>query len=69
MKLSTHLESTVACKIYKMLPCRNEILHAVLAKYKKMGLNLRLGKMPLFTVLSFRTPKSVENLKIISINS
>ena len=24
--------------------------------------------MPLFTVLSFRTPKSVENLKIISTN-
>ena len=30
MKLSTHPESTVARKIYKILPCRNEILHAVL---------------------------------------
>ena len=30
MKLSTHPESTVAHKIYKILPCRNEILHAVL---------------------------------------
>ena len=40
-----------------------------LAKYKKRVSNLRRGKMPLFTVLSFRTPKSVENLKIIWINS
>ena len=30
MKLSTRPESTVACNIYKILPCRNEILHAVL---------------------------------------
>ena len=30
MKLSTHPESTVACNIYKILPCSNEILHAVL---------------------------------------
>ena len=30
MKLSTHPESTVARKIYKILPCRNEILHTVL---------------------------------------
>ena len=30
MKLSTHPESTVARKIDKILPCRNEILHAVL---------------------------------------
>ena len=37
MKLSTHPESTVARKIYKILLCRNEILHAVLAKYKKTG--------------------------------
>ena len=36
------------------------------AKYKKTGLNLRRGKMPLFTVLSFRTPKSAENLNIFS---
>ena len=65
MKLNTHPESTVACNIYKISPCRNEILHAVLAKYKKRVSNLRRGKMPLFTVLSFRTPKSVDNLKII----
>ena len=30
MKLSTHPESTVARKIYRILPCRNEILHTVL---------------------------------------
>ena len=30
MKLSTHPESTDAHKVYKILPCRNEILHAVL---------------------------------------
>ena len=30
MKLGTHPESTVASKIYKILPCRNEILHVVL---------------------------------------
>ena len=30
MKLSTHPESTVARKIYKILPCHNEILHTVL---------------------------------------
>ena len=29
-KKGTHPESTVACKIYKILPCLNEILHAVL---------------------------------------
>ena len=40
-----------------------------LAKYKKRVSNLWRWKMPLFTVLSFRTPKSVENLKIIWINS
>ena len=39
------------------------------AKYKKRVSNLRRGKMPLFTVLSFRTSKSAENLKIISTNS
>ena len=39
------------------------------AKYKKQVSNLRRGKMPLFTVLSFHTPKSAENLKIISVNS
>ena len=38
-------------------------------KYKKRVSNLRRGKMPLFTALSFRTPKSAENLKIFSINS
>ena len=66
MKLSTHPESTVACNIYKISPCRNEILHAVLDQVlKKRVSNLRRGKMPLFTVLSFRTPKSVDNLKII----
>ena len=31
MKLSTHPESAVACKIYKILPCHNEIFHAVLS--------------------------------------
>ena len=46
-----------------------KFLTLYLAKYKKWVSNLRRGKMPLFTVLSFRTPKSVENLKIISINS
>ena len=30
MKLGTHPESTVARMIYKILPCRNEILHVVL---------------------------------------
>ena len=30
MKLSTHPESTFARNIYKILPCRNESLHAVL---------------------------------------
>ena len=39
------------------------------AKYKKQVSNLRRRKMPLFTVLSFRIPKSAENLKIISTNS
>ena len=39
------------------------------AKYKKRVSNLRCGKMPLFTVLSFCTPKSAENLKIIATNS
>ena len=39
------------------------------AKYKKQVSNLRCRKMPLFTVLSFRTPKSAENLEIISTNS
>ena len=69
MKLSTHPEPTVARNIYKILPCRNEILHTVLDKLKKQVSNLQRGKMPLFTVLSFRTPKSAENLKIISTNS
>ncbi len=55
MKLSTHPESTVARKIYKFLPCCNEILQAVPAKYKKQVSNLWRGKMPLFTVLSFLT--------------
>ena len=32
MKLSTHPESTVARKIYKILPCRNKILQAVLGE-------------------------------------
>ena len=30
MKLSTYPESTVERKVYKILPCGNEILHAVL---------------------------------------
>ena len=38
-------------------------------KYKKQFSNLQCGKMPLFTVLSFQTPKLAENLKIFSINS
>ena len=38
-------------------------------KHKKRVSNLRHGKMPPFTVLSFCTPKSAEKLKIISINS
>ena len=35
MKLNTHPESTVACNIYKILPCHNNILHAVLGEVKK----------------------------------
>ena len=37
VKLSTHPESTVARNIYKILPCRNEILHAVLDQVLKTG--------------------------------
>ena len=33
------------------------------AKYKKQVSNLQRGRIPLFTVLSFRTPRSAENLK------
>ena len=66
MKLSTHPESTVARKIYKMLTCRNMCM---LLRIKKRVSNFRRRKMPLFIVLSFHTQKLAENLKIITINS
>ena len=37
MKLSTHPESTVARKIYKILPCRMKFFTLYSAKYKKTG--------------------------------
>ena len=37
MTSSTQPESTVAHKIYKILPCHNKILHAVYKYIKKMG--------------------------------
>ena len=57
-----HVRFTSYCLVIKFF-----MLYS--AKYKKRVSNLRRRKVPLFTVLSFCTPKLVENLKLFSINS
>ena len=56
MKLSTHPKSTVAHMIYNILPCGNKnSSRGTRLSIKKLFSNLRHGKMPIFTVLSFHT--------------
>ena len=57
-----HVRFTTYCIVIKCITLYS-------AKYKKKFSNLRHGKMPLFTVLLFHTPRLAENLKIFSINS
>ena len=57
-----HVRFTTYCLVIKCITLYS-------AKYKKKFSNLRHGKMPLFTVLLFHTPRLAENLKIFSINS